>query len=291
MGRDRHKKKREARELGLNGTGQEEEDETCTCYYCNKECRNEQALLLHQKAVHFKCEECNRKVAGIAGLKVHCQTVHREPLQRIPGAIKSREDPKIEVYGLAGVPEQFLPRKMGRVDEWSGMPPPHVWGGPPPPHGMMMPLPHPITMMGPGPPGPGAPPPGVAQFLAPLPGRPLPPGGPLIGIPGHLVNISKPHLPPEANSDQDNGKDRDEDIEKAEEMEKGKGGSSKDNRLEEVKSKEEVTEKKPEEEKDKEKEKAMETSQTLVPARPRKATISIHLVGGPEEGEEGEEEE
>ena len=88
MGRDRHKKKREAREQGLSGGaggGDEpaEEDEKVSCFYCTKEFVNEAVLLLHQKSVHFKCEECGRRVAGIAGLKIHCTTVHRGTLERI----------------------------------------------------------------------------------------------------------------------------------------------------------------------------------------------------------------
>ena len=62
MGRDRHKKKR-GRELGLSGVGQVEEDETVMCYYCDKEAKNEQVLLLHLKAVHQMRRVWRRLVA------------------------------------------------------------------------------------------------------------------------------------------------------------------------------------------------------------------------------------
>ena len=213
MGRDRHKKKREAREQGVSGTdrgnGQGEEDEKVSCFYCDKEFVNEQALLLHQKAVHFKCDECGRRVAGIAGLKIHYTTVHRESLERIPGAIKDREDPKVEVFGTLGIPEEFLPdsaRKRQRSEQWSdsSIPPPVGWGPGipvhgPPPRGMMMPPPRMLPIpMGPAgmipprmPPGASGIASGTPQFLSnPLVRAMPPPGMNMIGIPGHLVNRS-----------------------------------------------------------------------------------------------------
>jgi hypothetical protein len=127
MGKDRHaKKKREREALAAQGGGLGGEvDERVTCYYCEKEYANETTLINHQKNVHFKCEECHRKVSGITGLQIHCQTVHRTELERVPAAIEGRESIDVEVYGMAGVPRGFLDdmvKKRLRPDLW-GQPP------------------------------------------------------------------------------------------------------------------------------------------------------------------------
>ena len=128
MGKDRHaKKKREREALAARGGPSTDLDERVTCYYCDKEYANETTLINHQKNVHFKCEECHRKVSGVTGLQVHCQTVHRSELERIPGAIEGRESIDVEVYGMAGVPRGFLDEMMKKRlrPNPSGLPPGH----------------------------------------------------------------------------------------------------------------------------------------------------------------------
>jgi hypothetical protein len=41
------------------------------CYYCEQEFNNDNDLTLHQKAKHFKCECCGKKMATVQALKVH----------------------------------------------------------------------------------------------------------------------------------------------------------------------------------------------------------------------------
>lgn len=45
------------------------------CYFCGREFDNEKVLVQHQKAKHFKCTECNRKLETANGLLVHMQQV------------------------------------------------------------------------------------------------------------------------------------------------------------------------------------------------------------------------
>ena len=45
------------------------------CYYCEQEFTNDNDLILHQKARHFKCSECGKKMATIVALKVHLSDV------------------------------------------------------------------------------------------------------------------------------------------------------------------------------------------------------------------------
>ena len=53
------------------------------CYYCEQEFTNDNDLILHQKARHFKCSECGKKMATIVALKVHLSDV-RMPAQALP---------------------------------------------------------------------------------------------------------------------------------------------------------------------------------------------------------------
>ena len=49
------------------------------CYYCEQEFTNDNDLILHQKARHFKCSECGKKMATIVALKVHLSDVRGAP--------------------------------------------------------------------------------------------------------------------------------------------------------------------------------------------------------------------
>lgn len=77
-------------------------------------------LIYHQKAKHFKCHVCHKKLYTGPGLAIHCLQVHKEPIVSIPNALPERGDPEIEIYGMEGIPdkdikerEQMLKRKKG----------------------------------------------------------------------------------------------------------------------------------------------------------------------------------
>jgi hypothetical protein len=56
------------------------------CYYCDQEgFKDENTLIMHQKARHFKCSECGKKMATIESLKVHLFNVREAALQA-PGS-------------------------------------------------------------------------------------------------------------------------------------------------------------------------------------------------------------
>lgn len=40
------------------------------------------------------------------GLAIHCMQVHKETIDKIPGAISGRDSTEIEVYGMEGIPLQ-----------------------------------------------------------------------------------------------------------------------------------------------------------------------------------------
>lgn len=59
-------------------------------------------MIQHQKAKHFKCHLCNKKLFTGPGLSIHCMQVHKETIDKIPGAIPGRDGIDIEVYGMEG---------------------------------------------------------------------------------------------------------------------------------------------------------------------------------------------
>jgi len=52
------------------------------CFYCSREFDDEKILIQHQKARHFKCELCSKKLSTTGGLVVHMVQVHKETLKR-----------------------------------------------------------------------------------------------------------------------------------------------------------------------------------------------------------------
>uniref|UniRef100_A0AC34FR00 C2H2-type domain-containing protein n=1 Tax=Panagrolaimus sp. ES5 TaxID=591445 RepID=A0AC34FR00_9BILA len=75
------------------------------CWYCNREFEDEKILIQHQKAKHFKCPTCNKKLFTGPGLVIHCMQVHKETIDKIPAAIPGRDSTDVEVYGMEGIPD------------------------------------------------------------------------------------------------------------------------------------------------------------------------------------------
>uniref|UniRef100_A0A0N4ZL88 BED-type domain-containing protein n=1 Tax=Parastrongyloides trichosuri TaxID=131310 RepID=A0A0N4ZL88_PARTI len=74
------------------------------CWYCNREFQDEKILTQHQKARHFKCHICHRKLFSGPGLVTHCLQVHKETIARIPFALPGRDSIQIDIFGMRGVP-------------------------------------------------------------------------------------------------------------------------------------------------------------------------------------------
>jgi len=73
--------------------------------YCNREFDDEKILIQHQKAKHFKCHICHKKLYTGPGLAIHCMQVHKETIDKIPNALPNRHSVDIEIYGMEGMPE------------------------------------------------------------------------------------------------------------------------------------------------------------------------------------------
>jgi len=78
------------------------------CWYCNREFDDEKILIQHQKAKHFKCHICHKKLYTGPGLSIHCMQVHKQTIDKVPNALPNRSNIEIEIYGMEGIPDQDL---------------------------------------------------------------------------------------------------------------------------------------------------------------------------------------
>lgn len=88
--------------------------------YCNREFDDEKILIQHQKAKHFKCHICHKKLYTGPGLSIHCMQVHKETIDKVPNSQPNRGNIEIEIYGMEGIPQEDLQeheRNKGGTDE------------------------------------------------------------------------------------------------------------------------------------------------------------------------------
>uniref|UniRef100_A0A1I7WMH7 BED-type domain-containing protein n=1 Tax=Heterorhabditis bacteriophora TaxID=37862 RepID=A0A1I7WMH7_HETBA len=131
------------------------------CWYCNREFDDDKVLIQHQKAKHFKCHICHKKLFSGPGLSIHCMQVHKETIDKIPGAVPGRDSVQMEIYGMQGIPvgssrgDEEPSAKRERLDDMPPMPPgpmpapPMIPGMPPFPPFPMMPGMPPMMPVGP----------------------------------------------------------------------------------------------------------------------------------------------
>ncbi|XP_062096499.1 protein SUPPRESSOR OF FRI 4 [Humulus lupulus] len=87
------------------------------CYYCDREFDDEKILVQHQKAKHFKCHVCHKKLSTASGMAIHVLQVHKESVTKVPNAKSGRESTEIEIYGMQGIPDDILAAHYGEEDE------------------------------------------------------------------------------------------------------------------------------------------------------------------------------
>ncbi|KAJ5179493.1 hypothetical protein N7492_002703 [Penicillium capsulatum] len=85
------------------------------CYYCERDFDDLKILTLHQKAKHFKCERCGRRLNTAGGLSVHMGQVHKEQLTEIENALPNRSGLDVEIFGMEGIPDDVLNSHNQRV--------------------------------------------------------------------------------------------------------------------------------------------------------------------------------
>jgi hypothetical protein len=85
------------------------------CYYCERDFEDLKLLILHQKAKHFKCDRCGRRLNTAGGLSVHLTQVHKETLDVVDNALPNRQDKEIEIFGMEGIPSDVLEQHRNRI--------------------------------------------------------------------------------------------------------------------------------------------------------------------------------
>ncbi|OJD36714.1 c2h2 finger domain-containing protein [Diplodia corticola] len=85
------------------------------CYYCERDFDDLKILINHQKAKHFKCERCGRRLNTAGGLNVHMTQVHKETLTQVENALPNRQGLDYEIFGMEGVPEDVMQSHQQRV--------------------------------------------------------------------------------------------------------------------------------------------------------------------------------
>ncbi|KKY14841.1 putative c2h2 finger domain-containing protein [Diplodia seriata] len=85
------------------------------CYYCERDFDDLKILINHQKAKHFKCDKCGRRLNTAGGLNVHMTQVHKETLTQVENALPNRQGLDYEIFGMEGVPEDVMQSHQQRV--------------------------------------------------------------------------------------------------------------------------------------------------------------------------------
>ncbi|OAA69142.1 Zinc finger, C2H2-like protein [Cordyceps fumosorosea ARSEF 2679] len=85
------------------------------CYYCERDFEDLKLLISHQKAKHFKCERCGRRLNTAGGLSVHMNQVHKETVNQVENALPNRQGLEVEIFGMEGVPQEVLEQHRTRI--------------------------------------------------------------------------------------------------------------------------------------------------------------------------------
>ncbi|KAI1001526.1 hypothetical protein K3495_g6672 [Podosphaera aphanis] len=85
------------------------------CYYCERDFDDLKILISHQKAKHFKCERCGRRLNTAGGLSVHMNQVHKETLAKVDNSLPNRQGLEVEIFGMEGIPEDVAQSHNQRI--------------------------------------------------------------------------------------------------------------------------------------------------------------------------------
>ncbi|CAG8952855.1 hypothetical protein HYFRA_00007569 [Hymenoscyphus fraxineus] len=85
------------------------------CYYCERDFDDLKILISHQKAKHFKCERCGRRLNTAGGLSVHMNQVHKETLTSVDNSLPNRQGLEVEIFGMEGIPEEVSAAHNQRI--------------------------------------------------------------------------------------------------------------------------------------------------------------------------------
>ena len=77
------------------------------CYYCERDFDNLKVLVDHQKARHFKCGHCNKRLGTSKGLAIHTNQVHKVTVTTVSNALPNREGLEPEIFAMEGIPKEL----------------------------------------------------------------------------------------------------------------------------------------------------------------------------------------
>ncbi|KAG5994179.1 hypothetical protein E4U43_003294, partial [Claviceps pusilla] len=116
--------------MGKKKRGHPDIEEVLTrpwCYYCialssvalgspgERDFEDLKLLISHQKAKHFKCDRCGRRLNTAGGLSVHLNQVHKETLSQVDNALPNRQGLEVEIFGMEGIPQEALDQHRNRI--------------------------------------------------------------------------------------------------------------------------------------------------------------------------------
>lgn len=113
------------------GKKKKKSDDLPFCWYCTRTFEDEKVLIQHQKAKHFKCHICHKKLTTAGGMAIHVYQVHKENITKVPNAKPGRDSIKFEIFGMEGIPdnideEQPYEAKRLKTDTTPASPPPLI---------------------------------------------------------------------------------------------------------------------------------------------------------------------
>lgn len=73
-------------------------------------------LIDHQKAKHFKCGQCQKRLNTAGGLAIHMENMHKLRADKVPNAVPGRDSFDIEIFGMEGVPEEAIAERRAGGD-------------------------------------------------------------------------------------------------------------------------------------------------------------------------------
>jgi hypothetical protein len=168
-------------EIEEMGKKKKKSEQKPNCWYCDRDFDDEKILIQHQKAKHFKCHVCHKKLTSATGMAVHVYKVHKETITKVPNAKTGRDALNFDVLSLDD-PEHVEPVvKKPRVEAATAPVGDSSFSSPP----LVSPIP--TTNL---------PPPIVSPPLRPPVGMPLGMAPPPFMPPGPMGGIPPPFMPP-----------------------------------------------------------------------------------------------
>eukprot|EP00834_Sanchytrium_tribonematis_P002089 NODE_58_length_28395_cov_1.465720.p18 type:complete len:205 gc:universal NODE_58_length_28395_cov_1.465720:22500-21886(-) len=84
------------------------------CYYCDRDFTDEKILIQHQRAKHFKCQECQKRLNTATALSLHYLSVHKREMTSVPFSLPDRCKTDLEIHGLEGVPFALIEKRANQ---------------------------------------------------------------------------------------------------------------------------------------------------------------------------------